>query len=235
MNSWQNTTIMKREDYLMRMLEAFARQLGQMVAQVLDLAKEGNYEEAHMLLNQATRQLVSLSTDGLVRMPDDALLETLKLDKRTNWTERAAYLAFLLREDGRIYLLQGNEKAAVGRFITALHLQLAVFPTPDQTIVQMDDIADTLSALDEYELPGRTYAALLRHFEQAQAYAKAEDVLFDWMEAETALADLNDVNPVEMGVAFYERLLQKTDEALVAGNLPRAEVEAGLEELLANE
>jgi hypothetical protein len=35
----------------------------------------------------------------------------------------------------------------------------------------------------------------------------------------------------EWGIAFYQRLQQQSDTALASGNLPRAEVEAGLAEV----
>lgn len=224
---------MKREDYLMRLIEAFAQRLGRLLAQVLDLAESGNYAEAHDVMDQASRQLVHLSTAGVMGMPDEALLATLKMDRRSDWTERAGYLAFLLREDGHIYLMQGNEQAGIGRFLKSLHLLLAVIPEKEQTVINNEDIEAVLADLEEYELPGRTYAALMHHFESRQAFGKAEDILFDWLDAESALADLGTVNPIEIGIAFYERLLQLPDDLLIAGNLPRAEVDAGLQELLA--
>jgi hypothetical protein len=36
---------------------------------------------------------------------------------------------------------------------------------------------------------------------------------------------------VEFGISFYERLRSQTDASLAEGNLPRAELEAGLVEL----
>ena len=226
---------MKREDYLMRLIEAFAQQLGRMLAQVLDLADAGHFEEAHDTIDLATRELVGLSTDGIAGMPDEALLATLQLEKRTDWAERAAYLSYLLREDGRIYMQQSDEQSGTRRFLKALHLELAVIQVKEQTIISEEDIEMLLSDLDEFELPGRTYAMLMAHYESRYRFGKAEDVLYDWMEAESALVDLNAYNPVEFGVEFYGRLQQLDNTTLENGNLPRDEVNAGLEELLADE
>jgi hypothetical protein len=38
---------------------------------------------------------------------------------------------------------------------------------------------------------------------------------------------------LDLGASFYQRLLDLSDDALMAGNLPRAEVEAGLAEFRA--
>ena len=230
-----NYNSMKREDYLMRLIEAFAQQLGKMLAQVLDLVDAGHYAEAHGAIDLATRELSSLSTDGIVEMSDEALLVMLQMERRTDWAERAAYLSFLLREDGRIYMQQADETAGVRRFLKALHLQLAVIPEKEQTVITEEDIEVLLADLEEYELPGRTYAALMTHYERGNRFGKAEDILYDWLGAESVLADLNMYNPVEFGAAFYGRLLQLDDTVLKRSNLSREEVEAGLEELLSDE
>jgi hypothetical protein len=67
---------------------------------------------------------------------------------------------------------------------------------------------------------------LMRHYEQHGAFAKAEDALFDLLEAEPGNSDA-----LEFGIAFYERLRGQSDMALAKGNLPRQELEAGLAEL----
>ena len=87
-------------------------------------------------------------------------------------------------------------------------------------------VEDITTGLDAYVLPAPTSLALLRYYERAGAYGRAEDALFEALEAEPGNADA-----IEAGLAFYKRLRQQTDAALVAGNLPRDEVKAGLAEL----
>ncbi|MCP5094764.1 MAG: hypothetical protein GY943_04350 [Chloroflexi bacterium] len=219
----------------MRILEEFGQRMGRLLAQVLNLADADNFGEAHDLIDQSSRQLIGLSTNGVVNMPDDVLLDTLQSDSSTYWAERAAYLSFLLVEDGRLYVKEGDEDGGYGRFCTALHLQLAVITEKEQTVVSHEEIAETIAELDDYHLPGRTSAALMRYYENQGIYSKAEDILFDWFNAEAAIDDLNSANPIDIGIAFYQRLLQKPDPDLIAGNLPRSEVEASLEELLEEE
>lgn len=66
----------------------------------------------------------------------------------------------------------------------------------------------------------------MQHYERTGEFAKAEDALY-------ALLESDPENPavVEFGRAFYQRILAKTDRALVEGNLPRSEVEDGLRNL----
>ena len=85
-----------------------------------------------------------------------------------------------------------------------------------------------LAGLRGQPLPPRACAAVMLQYELVGEYAKAEDALFALLESEPENPAL-----IELGFAFYERLLRQSDAALSAGNLPRAEVEAGLSELRA--
>lgn len=221
---------MKREDYLMRLLEEFGRRMGQLLANVADMARGGHSLEAHASLEDGVAQLVGLSTTGVLQLPDDVLLQVLRADATAFWPERGAYLAVLLRADGQLYDAEGHEEQAVARYLKALMVMLMVVDQ-EQSAISEDDVEQMLNWLYEYQLPGPISAALMAYHERHGRFAAAEDVLFDWLESETAVTDLNAVNPVEVGVAFYNRLLQKEDAELAAGNLPREEVEAGLAEL----
>jgi hypothetical protein len=66
---------------------------------------------------------------------------------------------------------------------------------------------------------------LFRYLEDRALYATAEDALYEWVDREDPAA-------ISEGIAFYERLLAKSDAELAQGNLPRAEVEEGRGELL---
>ena len=61
------------------------------------------------------------------------------------------------------------------------------------------------------------YAALLKY--------AAENALYEWLDQDAAAA-------APEGLAFYDRLLKKTDPDLERGGLPRAEIEEGRNNLL---
>jgi hypothetical protein len=75
-------------------------------------------------------------------------------------------------------------------------------------------------------LPLETQARLMQHYERTGEFAKAEDALFQMLEMEPENAPL-----LELGISFYRRLESQSDARLNDGNLPRAEVEAGLADL----
>ena len=81
-------------------------------------------------------------------------------------------------------------------------------------------------ALKDTPLPLNTQARLMQHYEQVGAFGKAEDVLFGMIESEP-----NEPGLLDFGIAFYQRLARQSDASLNDGNLPRAEVNAGLAEL----
>lgn len=83
-----------------------------------------------------------------------------------------------------------------------------------------------MAGLRDAPLPLNTNAMLMRHYEQAGEFARAEDALFGVMDAGPDRIEL-----LDFGAAFYRRLLELSDGALTAGNLPRPEVRAGLAEL----
>ena len=66
----------------------------------------------------------------------------------------------------------------------------------------------------------------MQHFEQIGSFGKAEDQLFEIIATEP-----NNPAVLDLGIGFYQRLLQENDPVLQEGNLPRTEVEAGLAEL----
>jgi hypothetical protein len=102
---------------------------------------------------------------------------------------------------------------------TALRSEDAEWP---EFVPPIDVLADNLKEA----LPVQTHGLLMQHFERSGQFAKAEDSFHAALEQFPDSPALR-----QLGVSFYQRLLAKSDSALEAGNLPRAEVEAGLEQL----
>lgn len=75
-------------------------------------------------------------------------------------------------------------------------------------------------------LPPNVKDQLWRYAEQTGQFAKAED----WLFALLADAPGND-DLIRRGIAVYQRLCERSDAELQAGQLPREEVLAGLAEL----
>ncbi len=212
----------------MRLLE----QMQGALSYILDLTKTGNYAEAHAVVDQAVREVAGVSTAGLARLSDREILDNLRRDQTLAWDEKAYFIAVLLKEDAAVYEKQADEPRSFRRSLKALHLFIRLFLESEDGEEHTAVIRELLDKLDEYILPGQSCALILRYYEAAGDYAQAENILFDWRENEAEIFDPDAPGSAEAGAAFYERILQKSDEELLAGGLPREEAEAGLADLL---
>lgn len=220
---------MYRDDYIIRM----ATQFGQILAYVLGLARDGQSQLALIAIDNALRQLLGIGSLTLTRMSTAQALALIRLgDGDETWRERGAYVAALLNAEADICSRREQYDLADERRLTALQLLLEVRlgTDPDTLPAYTPQVADLAASLRDVHLPAATLAALLHYYEATGAFAAAEDALFELLASEPANRDLRDV-----GLAFYERLRQRDDADLTAGNLPRAEVEAGHAELEARQ
>jgi hypothetical protein len=83
-----------------------------------------------------------------------------------------------------------------------------------------------VNCLENQGLPGPTLFLLMQHYERTSQFAKAEDAFFELLESDPSNLDL-----INFGITFYERLQRRSDRELQEGNLPRAEVDASLRAL----
>jgi hypothetical protein len=229
----------KTEDYITRLL----RPLGMMLAQILSLRSASKTDEALMTIDHTAQQLLGMNAGLLHYLPYDTLLDML--DTSTTYGAiQGLILGDLLHEEGEIYTMAGEYEVAHDRTLKAFQVYYELttvrdtadlredFPD-DEWQIRMDRIADCAAKLHPQDIPEAVALKLMWYYEDTGAFAKAEDVLFDILDS-TADADFADSNLDELfesGLAFFRRLQFKTDDVLEVGNLPRSEVEAGLEEL----
>ena len=216
---------MIRRDYFLRMIEEFVRVL----ARITSLKKDQQWSEAGQVMDQEFQRLIGLSTQTIIRLSETELLARLAQDGPTHTVQnKALMLATLLKEAGDLAAERGQSDESRECWLKALHLLLDVLGRGDvHECPEFVPKIETLAVeLEEMGLPVRTPALLMRHYERTGEFDKAEDALFAILES-----DPTNGATLEFGFAFYERLRGQTDPALVAGNLPRNEVETGLAEL----
>jgi hypothetical protein len=216
---------MLRRDYLLRQIEEFVAVLMRMTG----LTKAGRWDEAASAAKSQFKALAGADVAELLQMSDTELVARLvEGDVGYGIPDKIFMLAALFKQNGDILTGQGQTEEGRACYLKGLHLLLETVAN-DPTVTRpafVPSIEGFLIALHDSPLNFETNAMLMRHYEQVRDYAKAEDALFDMMDAEPGKIDL-----VDFGVGFYERLLRLDDEALELGNLPRAEVNAGLAEL----
>ena len=219
---------MINKDYILRMAERFGRYL----AIILRLREYNKQEEALLYIDELFLQTTGLTT-GFINSASEEMLLNLISPLGVLNVEKCLWMAVLLQQEGDIYVELGKSNESYYRYLKALHLFLEV-ASGNNDVKDIDitmAIEDILNKLAEYELPLKTNNKIFRYFEKLGSYARAEDVLFEMVEGEEKEKEPADDEVIEQGIAFYNRLLKKSDADLQAGNLSKDEVEEGLAHL----
>ncbi len=211
---------MVNKDYILRLAE----RLGRFLARILFLQEANRQEEALILIDEAFRQATGLTTGLINSLPEETLLKILSSHGALN-AELCFYVAALLKAEGDVYASLDKQNESYYRHLRALNLFLELF-LHGKSIDDLDlfpNIDDLVQRLEAYELPLPTSHRLFQYNEKAGRYARAEDVLFEMLEADSVPPEL-----IAQGIAFYRRLMAKSDEELLLGNLSREELREGL-------
>jgi hypothetical protein len=136
------------------------------------------------------------------------------------------FLTTLLNEAGDLAAAEGKTGDSRTCYLKGLNLLLDSLTRGDgfEQPEFVPKVELFLSSLDE--LPAQTQAMLMEHYERSGQFGKAEDPLFAILDS-----GIDNENAINFGISFYERLRGRTDAQLAEGNLPRTEVESGLQEL----
>jgi len=216
---------MFRRDYILAGIEQFSAVL----AKIIGLTTQSDWRMAENAIAEELKRLAGADVAQFEQLSEVELLASLMQGEPGLSVETKAFMiAALLKSSGDVATGEGRLEVARRRYLKGLHLLLGIFGQSDS--VQRPDFAPSVeafvAALGDEGPPSDTRVLLMRHYEQVGEFGKAEDELFAILEAEPPGVEL-----MGFGTAFYQRLLARTDAALEAGNLPRAEAEAGLAQL----
>jgi hypothetical protein len=214
---------MLKNDYIMRIIEQFINAM----ALILRYQKADEYEKALQTTGDTFTKIFGAGSDFFNSLADQDLINLLKtngaLDK-----DKTIMIAALLKIEGDLFESQKNSDESSHRYLKSLNLYLESYlndnPNGRAQTISTDyynDIENLLQKLDSYELPPQTKNRIWQYFEKEGKYSRAEDLLYELYE-ETPEDDL-----FGQGISFYDRLMQKNDQQLNAGDLPRDEVEEG--------
>jgi len=216
---------MIRRDYILRMIEEFMQAL----SRIRSLKQDQHWQEAAGALDEEFKRLIGEGAQAVARLTETELLAKVIRGEPTQVVHtKTLLITTLLKEAGDMAWAQGQLEASRASYLKGLNLLLQSLANADADELPafVPKVEIFATALQDSPLPLDTQALLMQHLERTCQFAKAEDALFVIVEAEP-----NDTQVLEFGIRFYERLRTQSDDSLIAGNLPRAEVEAGLAEL----
>jgi len=214
-----------RQDYILRLIEKF----GQILAQIVAHTKARNLDEAKELIARTTGELVGHSVEEVCAQSDGKLVARLIAGLPHHEGRQRCFMLVTLLNEAADNAGRSNDAGRERALkLKALSLLLAIGQFADEDVVPdySPRVADLVSQLGEANLPPRILVGLIQHHELHGQLAKAEDRLFDLIDVAEPRAPA-----LELANAFFRRQLAKSDEELARGELPRAEVEAGLAEI----
>jgi tetratricopeptide (TPR) repeat protein len=211
------------KDYILRLAERLGREL----AILLGLGKREKYQEALIYIDDLLLRMSGFTSRSINALSEDLLVKALSPLGILN-AEACLWIATMLKAEGQIYEDQANINESYYRYLKSLHLFLTALqhePIEDHRLFSTE-IGELVVKLEDYELPPHLKKQLFRYYEYSGQYAKAEDTLFELLEQSPANQEI----PAQ-GLAFYERLLVKSDADLQMGHFSRSEVDEGIAHL----
>ncbi|WP_152396724.1 DUF6483 family protein [Paenibacillus guangzhouensis] len=211
---------MFQRDYLVRLIEEMTNVLGK----AMGLRQDNKLIEAESEIDELLQRkfrlrgplLQSLSAEDLIKMfTFNGVLES----------DRLQGVALLMKQQAMIEESRQDPGKAVQLRTKALHL-LAYASTqgyPVKWVKTSEEIRGLEAELQGVYLSDTLHRLLWEHYASNGSYAKAEDHLFHLYHRDPEI--------LLEGIAFYNRLLEQTDEDLEEGGLPREEVLQGLAQL----
>jgi tetratricopeptide (TPR) repeat protein len=210
---------MFNNDYIMRMIE----QLSRAIAKIVGLKDDDRMEEGQELLNTTLTGFIGLNSHTIDSLDYEEFLRILSANGGLN-ADKCVMLSELLKLKAEFYIAQGNEDGALDLYIKSLCLYLEALLDDGSLFAEPHTgrVGALIRTLEGNRMPPNALRLLARFYELSGQYGKAEDCLFELLEASQYQA-----GDVTEGFAFYDRLLQKDPVALEKGNLPLAEVTEG--------
>jgi len=176
-----------------------------------------DFDGAAAELNVTAKKLIGLELKHIRTFTDGKIIELTRLEKDTA-AVKLYVTGVLLKEDASIAFTLGLTDESADLYLKSVSLLLESY-LQDSRPVHSDHgllIEEIKKNLNDFNIPEKISHKLFLYYENTGQFGKAEDVLFELIEAYPA--------HINEGILFYERLLGKNDEELIKGNLPREEV-----------
>ena len=206
-------------DYFMRLVQ----ELAVVIARVLFLKEQKKYDDALDLIRQNAKTLAGIDLDMVRHFSVEDLLRLFNLDDSANVGKFIA-LAVLLKEEGSVFDGKGDEGSAYESYTKSFVLYCEALKFTDIVAIDTyrDAVDEVIDYIISYKLSEPVILRLIKYYEMAGRFSKAEDLIFENLDKENILT---------AGISFFKKLLLKKDDEIEAGELTREEAERSLEEL----
>lgn len=210
---------MIQRDYILRMLDTFAKVL----AKALLLKEQKFFDDAAKELDHAGKVVFGNDYPIIKNFSEDDLLKLLTSNQGVD-RERCKALARIFKAEGELLESKGLEPSARYRQALVLNIEIVNQDSNDSELL-MEDIAWLLNKINLHELPVSFRRRLFSYYETIGRYDKAENILHDLIITDNQEAK-------DAGVLFYSRLMKISDNELLRGGLSREEVTEAMNELI---
>lgn len=213
---------MINKDYILRLAE----QIGYEISILVGLRKRDKHQDELLTIDNLLLKYTGMTSRFINALSDQMLLQSLSPMGSLN-ADPALWIASLLKEEGEVYDALNNGHESYYRYVKSLYLFLEIL---HQEHVALDsplytDTGELIQKLADYEIPSYIQPQLFRYYEQLGQYARAENILFEYLEKQP------DVAMLEAGKAFYQRIQTKGTADLLLGNFSQEEITEGLVQL----
>src|ERR1043165_1900521 len=204
---------MIRRDYFIKLVQ----ELSAVLMRVFSLKARREFAAALEEIDSALEKYLDLSPGQAVPEKLDYVLQLCGREEGPI-SEKVILLADVFYEQGEILTLHEGSPAARRSFLLALGLYLESARPGFVSLDLLKKVDDLVERMSDASLPVPVLRRLFAYLEDRGLYATAENALYEWLDQDPAAA-------APEGMAFYDRLLKKTDPDLERGGLPRAEIE----------
>ena len=206
-------------DYIMKIIEQFAAFLSAIVF----YKRAQNYDIAIIKINEAYTGLLNIDPIEIKELSFQGIVERNTygeiLDK-----DNIEIIANLLYEEADIIeRVNENIEESFNCYQKAIELFILLFDLT-KNIKYCKNIEKIIIKLEKYNVENAINFKIYEYFYSIESYGKAEDKLYELLDNEYLGID-SEINN------FYGKLLEKDDDNLEKGNLPRNEIIGAISEL----
>ena len=203
------------------------KQLTETLTKVLEANNNKAYSESEEIIDSAFKQLLGLNSDLANRLPLEDVINFISAYESAE-VFKLIILAELIKAQGEIHSLKGNTALWLSLWQKSMSVYIKALDMDKESTIEVSgsSLEVIIEAVSEYELTKECYIDIIHYYENCGSFDRAEDTLFELLEAYDNGKDL-----LEVGKNFYYRLLEKSEEELEKGNLSLDEVRDGIKQL----